>query len=68
MVSKEYKKAFQENLPIFCVFILGAIAQQIIGTNVSFILKLLAWCGLYLIAIKLHDFGLKTLTTPSKDG
>jgi hypothetical protein len=55
MISKEYKQAFQDNLPIFCVFILGAIAQQIIITNISFVLKLLGWCGMYLIAIKLHD-------------
>jgi len=66
MISKEYKQAIKENLPLFCVFILGAIAQLIMGTNISFILKLLSWCGLYLLVIKLHDFGLKTFTTPSK--
>jgi len=55
MKLKEYRKAIKESMPVFTVFMCGAIAQLIIGTNGSLILKLLLWVGLYFLASFLHD-------------
>ena len=55
MKLKEYREAIKEGLPIFTVFMCGAIAQLIMGTSGSIILKLLLWVGLYFLASFLHD-------------
>jgi hypothetical protein len=58
-MNKLYKKLVMANLPIFSVFILGAIAQLIMGLDIYFISKLISWVGLYVIAINVHQWGIR---------
>lgn len=59
MERNEWREAIKESLPVFSVFLLGALAQMIIDLpKIHFVWQLLIWCGLYMIAMRLHDWGM----------
>ena len=60
MSFKEYKQEVIRTLPVFCVFILGAIAQLAVSNVSHLLLQFVMFTGAYLIAVWLHDLSERT--------
>jgi hypothetical protein len=51
----KYIQAIKETLPVFGAFMCGAIAQQVNNADVTLMLKLGVWAGLYMLALFLYE-------------
>jgi len=45
----------ETNIPVFIVFICGAIGELIMSTDISFFIQLILWCLMYTLALYLHE-------------